>query len=41
MKIGVIGLGDMGLLVAQKMLQTGHQLVVYNRTASKAKPLVA
>lgn len=41
MKIGVIGLGNMGLPMAQNMLQAGHQLVVYNRTASKAKPLVA
>lgn len=41
MKIGVIGLGNMGLPMAQNMLQAGHQLVVYNRTTSKAKPLVA
>ncbi|WP_110927771.1 NAD(P)-dependent oxidoreductase [Bacillus massiliglaciei] len=40
MKIGVIGLGNMGLPIAQNMLQAGHQLVVFNRTANKAKPLV-
>lgn len=39
MKIGFIGLGKMGLPVAQNILNAGHELTVYNRTASKADPL--
>ncbi|GEN91612.1 NAD(P)-dependent oxidoreductase [Tetragenococcus koreensis] len=41
MKVGVIGLGNMGYPIAENILQAGHELVVYNRTASKADPLVA
>jgi 3-hydroxyisobutyrate dehydrogenase-like beta-hydroxyacid dehydrogenase len=41
MKIGFIGLGNMGLGMAANLLKAGHQLTVYNRTASKAQPLVA
>ncbi|MDN6848070.1 MAG: NAD(P)-binding domain-containing protein [Tetragenococcus koreensis] len=41
MKVGVIGLGNMGYPMAENILQAGHELVVYNRTASKADPLVA
>lgn len=40
MKIGIIGIGNMGLPMAQNMLKNDHQLVIYNRTASKAKQLV-
>ena len=39
MKIGFIGLGKMGLPIAQNILNAGHELTVYNRTASKANPL--
>jgi 3-hydroxyisobutyrate dehydrogenase-like beta-hydroxyacid dehydrogenase len=39
MKIGFIGLGKMGLPIAQHILDAGHELTVYNRTASKADPL--
>lgn len=40
MKVGFIGLGNMGLGMAQNLLKAGHELTVYNRTPSKAKPLV-
>jgi 3-hydroxyisobutyrate dehydrogenase-like beta-hydroxyacid dehydrogenase len=39
--IGFIGLGRLGLPIATNLLTAGYRLVVYNRTASKAKPLVA
>lgn len=39
--IGFIGLGLLGLPVAANLLQAGYALTVYNRTADKAKPLVA
>ena len=41
MDIGFIGLGSMGLPMASNLLAAGHKLRVYNRTASKADPLVA
>ncbi|KAA5541182.1 NAD(P)-dependent oxidoreductase [Adhaeribacter rhizoryzae] len=41
MKIGFIGLGIMGSRMAANLIKAGHDLVVYNRTASKAEPLVA
>jgi 3-hydroxyisobutyrate dehydrogenase-like beta-hydroxyacid dehydrogenase len=40
MKIGFIGLGHMGIVMARNLLKAGHELTVYNRTASKADPLV-
>jgi 3-hydroxyisobutyrate dehydrogenase-like beta-hydroxyacid dehydrogenase len=39
MKIGFIGLGNLGTPIAQNILESGHELYVYNRTASKTKPL--
>ena len=40
-RIGFIGLGIMGLSMARRLLDAGHDVAVYNRTASKAAPLVA
>jgi 3-hydroxyisobutyrate dehydrogenase-like beta-hydroxyacid dehydrogenase len=40
MKIGFIGLGIMGKAMATNLLRKGYSLVVYNRTAAKAMPLV-
>ncbi|HXN13327.1 MAG TPA: NAD(P)-dependent oxidoreductase [Candidatus Acidoferrales bacterium] len=40
MDIGFIGLGSMGLPIASNLLTAGHKLRVYNRTASKAEPLI-
>ena len=39
--IGFIGLGNMGEPIAANLLGAGYALKVYNRTASKAAPLVA
>ncbi len=40
MKVGFIGLGQMGSGMAANLLKAGHELIVYNRTAAKAEPLV-
>ncbi|SNC64429.1 3-hydroxyisobutyrate dehydrogenase [Hymenobacter gelipurpurascens] len=37
--VAFLGLGSMGLAMATNLLKAGHQLTVYNRTASKAEPL--
>lgn len=39
MKIGVAGLGAMGTAIASRLMEAGHQMTVWNRTAAKAKPL--
>lgn len=39
--LGFIGLGNMGEPIAANLMAAGHALRVYNRTASKAAPLVA
>jgi 3-hydroxyisobutyrate dehydrogenase-like beta-hydroxyacid dehydrogenase len=41
MKVGFVGLGQMGTAMATRLLQAGHEVTVYNRTAEKLKPLVA
>jgi 3-hydroxyisobutyrate dehydrogenase len=40
-RVGFIGLGMMGAGMAGRLLAAGHQVSVYNRTASKAHALVA
>src|ERR1019366_8562831 len=39
--IGWIGAGRMGFQLATRLLEGGHDVTVYNRTRSKAEPLVA
>ena len=39
MQIGVAGLGAMGSAIAARLMEVGHQLTVWNRTAAKTKPL--
>jgi 3-hydroxyisobutyrate dehydrogenase len=39
MEIGVAGLGRMGVAISQRLMEVGHTLTVWNRTAAKAKPL--
>ena len=39
MKVGFIGLGKMGVPMASNLIKAGHELTVYNRTASKAELL--
>ena len=41
MEAGFIGLGSMGLPMATNLIAAGAKLIVYNRTAAKAAPLVA
>jgi 3-hydroxyisobutyrate dehydrogenase len=41
MKIGVAGLGKMGSAVAERLIECGHELVVWNRSPEKTGPLVA
>jgi 3-hydroxyisobutyrate dehydrogenase-like beta-hydroxyacid dehydrogenase len=41
MRIGFIGLGSMGAGMAANLIKGGHEVVVWNRTASVAKPLEA
>jgi 3-hydroxyisobutyrate dehydrogenase len=39
LRLGWIGLGKMGRPMAQRLLQAGYHLAVFNRTADKARPL--
>lgn len=39
--ISVIGLGDMGSALARTLLENGYSVTVWNRSTSKAEPLVA
>ena len=41
MRVGFIGLGNMGLPIARNLLKAGHELTVYNRTRSKAEALAS
>jgi 6-phosphogluconate dehydrogenase len=40
MKVAIIGLGRMGMNMAKRLLQGGHQVVAFNRTADKTDELV-
>src|SRR5258705_2022980 len=37
MKLGFIGLGNMGSGIARNLIEAGHTLTVYNRTRSRAE----
>lgn len=39
--VAVVGLGAMGSRITQRLLDTGHQVLVWNRSPDKAAPLVA
>jgi 3-hydroxyisobutyrate dehydrogenase len=39
-KIAFVGLGNMGLEMAGRLLKAGHQMSLYNRTSSRADPLI-
>ena len=41
MRIGVAGLGRMGSAIAARLIDVGHEVTVWNRTAEKVKPLAA
>ncbi len=40
MKLGFCGLGLMGAAMVQRLLEAGHEVKVWNRSAAKAQPLV-
>ena len=40
MRVAVVGLGAMGSRIAARLLDHGHEVVVWNRDAAKAEPLV-
>ncbi|MCK4837493.1 MAG: NAD(P)-binding domain-containing protein, partial [Desulfobulbaceae bacterium] len=39
MKIGMVGLGRMGMNMAKRLLQGGHQVVAFNRSPAKTEEL--
>jgi 3-hydroxyisobutyrate dehydrogenase-like beta-hydroxyacid dehydrogenase len=41
MKVGFIGLGQMGQGMAANLIKAGHEVTVYNRSPDKAAPLAA
>lgn len=38
--LGFVGLGEMGFAITERLLAAGHTVVGYNRTKSKAEPLI-
>jgi 3-hydroxyisobutyrate dehydrogenase len=40
MHIGIAGIGKMGAAIALHLMDVGHQVTVWNRSAAKAKPVV-
>lgn len=41
MQVGFIGLGQMGVAMAENLLRAGHDVTVYNRTRAKAETLAS
>ena len=39
-KIAFFGLGNLGSSIAESLIHAGFELTVWNRTSSKAQPLV-
>ena len=39
MHIGIAGIGNMGSNIGARLMEVGHKLTVWNRTAEKTKPL--
>ena len=39
--VAIIGLGEMGSRMARRLLDAGHELVVWNRTRARADELAA
>ena len=40
MRIGFLGLGQMGSAMARRLIAAGHELTVWNRTEGRADPLI-
>src|SRR5215472_3023514 len=41
MRIGVAGIGRMGAAIAQRLIEVGHTVTVWNRSADKVKPVAS
>jgi len=41
MQIGIAGIGKMGAAIAQRLMDVGHTVAVWNRSADKLEPLLA
>jgi 3-hydroxyisobutyrate dehydrogenase-like beta-hydroxyacid dehydrogenase len=41
LNLGFVGLGAMGLLIVQRLMDAGHSVTGWNRSADKAAPLIA
>ncbi len=41
MRLGFVGLGAMGELIVPRLMAAGHEVTGWNRSADKAKPLIA
>lgn len=41
MKVGFVGLGQMGQVMAGRLLEAGHELIVYNRSPAASRALAA
>ena len=39
MHIGIAGIGKMGAAIAQRLIEVGHKVTVWNRSAGKLKPV--
>ena len=39
MKIGLLGTGKMGSAIAERLIDSGHSLTVWNRSADKTEAL--
>ena len=39
MDVGIAGVGKMGAAIALRLMEVGHKVTVWNRSADKAKPL--
>ena len=39
LRIAFLGLGKMGYGMASRLINAGHSITVYNRTAARAEPL--
>jgi len=39
MQIGIAGIGKMGAAIAQRLIEVGHKVTVWNRSAAKLKPV--
>ena len=39
MDVGIAGVGKMGAAIALRLMEVGHKVTVWNRSADKTKPL--